>query len=184
MAKGWYVVHAYSGLENKVEKQIRNLIENGEFGDYVTDVKVPSEEIVEVKDGKKKTSMKKFLPGYLLVEIDLPDIAWKSICSTIIKINGVTGFVGAGRNQKPKPISHDEAKSILQKIGEIKTEKVIKPKVTYSVGEVVRIVDGPFNSFTGNIDEVNLEKGKLRVMVGIFGRSTPVELEFLQVEKI
>jgi transcriptional antiterminator NusG len=185
MGKGWYVVHVYSGLENKVEKQVRKLIENGEFDDYVMDVKVPSEEIVEIKDGKKKVSSKKFLPGYILMEIDLPDIAWKSICSKIIKINGVTGFVGAtNRNEKPKPITHEEAKSILQKIGEIKTDKVLKPKVSFAVGEVVRIIDGPFNSFTGSIDEVNLEKGKLRVMVGIFGRSTPVELEFLQVEKI
>jgi len=184
MAKGWYVVHAYSGLESKVEKQIRNMIDAGEFEEYVTDIKVPSEEIVEVKDGKRKVQSRKFLPGYLLLEIDLPDIAWKSICSKIMKINGVTGFVGANRTQKPKPISTDEAKAILQKLGEIKTEKLLKPKVSFSVGEVVRIIDGPFNSFTGNIDEVNTEKAKLRVMVGIFGRSTPVELDFLQVEKI
>lgn len=184
MAKGWYVVHSYSGLEAKVEKQIRKMIDSGEFGDYVTDVKVPSEEIVEVKEGKRRISSKKFLPGYLLVEIDLPDIAWKSICSKIMKINGVTGFVGANRTQKPKPITNEEAKAILQKLGEIKTEKILKPKVSFSVGEVVRIIDGPFNSFTGSIDEVNTEKGKLRVMVGIFGRATPVELEFLQVEKI
>lgn len=184
MSKGWYVVHAYSGQEKKIEKTLRRMMEAGEFDESITDVKVPSEEIVEVKDGKKKTVVRNFLPGYVLVEIDFPDIAWKGICSKIIKINGVTGFVGAGPNQKPKPISHEEAKSILQKIGEIKADRALKPKMDFGVGEVVRIIDGPFNSFTGSIEEVNIEKAKLRVMVGIFGRSTPVELEFLQVEKI
>jgi transcriptional antiterminator NusG len=99
-------------------------------------------------------------------------------------VNGVTGFVGTSRNQKPQPISAEEARSILQKTGEIKTEKALKPKQTFSIGEQVRIIDGPFDSFTGNVEEVNAEKGKLRVMVGIFGRSTPVEVDLLQVEKI
>jgi transcriptional antiterminator NusG len=184
MAKNWYVVHAYSGQENKVEQQIRKIIESGEFSDFIFDVKVPQEEVVEVKDGRKKSLIKKFLPGYVLVEMELPDAGWKEICGAIKKIAGVTGFVGANKNQKPKPIQQDEAKTILQKIGDIKTDKLAKPKMNFNVGEVVRIVDGPFNSFTGSIEEVNLEKGKLRVMVGIFGRSTPVELEFLQVEKI
>lgn len=184
MAKGWYVVHAYSGQENKVEKQIKKLIENDELSDNIFDVKVPAEEIIEVKDGKKRTVTKKFLPGYVLVEMDLPNLGWKDICAKIIKIPGVTGFVGSNRNQKPNPIQQEEAKAILQKIGEIKLERVLKPKMDFTVGEIVRIVDGPFNSFTGNIEEVNYEKGKLRVMVGIFGRATPVELDFLQVEKI
>jgi transcriptional antiterminator NusG len=184
MSKGWYVVHAYSGQEGKVEKQIHKLIESGFLSDKVFDVKVPSEEVVEVKDGKKKTLNKKFLPGYVLVEMDLPDIGWEEVCSEIKKIAGVTGFVGTNKNQMPRAISQDEAKSILQKTGEIKTDKMLKPKMSFSNGEVVRIVDGPFNSFTGTIEEVNQEKGKLRVMVGIFGRSTPVEVEFLQVEKL
>ncbi|MBN2736272.1 MAG: transcription termination/antitermination factor NusG [Spirochaetales bacterium] len=184
MSKGWFVVHAYSGQENKVEKHIRKLIDSKELGDYLFEVKVPSEDVVEMKDGKKKVMNKKFLPGYVLVEMDLPDSGWKMVCSEIKKIPGVTGFVGFGANQKPKAISQEEAKEILQKIGDIKTDKVLKPKMTYAVGEVVRIVDGPFNSFTGTIEEVNNEKAKLRVMVGIFGRATPVELEFLQVEKI
>ncbi len=184
MPKGWYVVHTYSGYENKVEKYIRKIMENPEFNGIIFDVKVPSEEVAEVRDGKRKISMKKFLPGYLLVEMDLPDFGWKPICSQIKKIQGVTGFVGSIGGAKPQPIAPEEARSVLQKAGEIKTEKSIRPKQTFNVGEAVRVVDGPFDSFTGTVEEVNLEKGKLRVMVGIFGRSTPVEVDFLQVEKI
>ena len=184
MAKGWYVVHTYSGYENKVQKHIQKLIEDGTLANVAFTVKVPSEEVVEIKDGKKKVSTKKFLPGYILVEMDLPEYEWKQPCNAIRQIPGVTGFVGSGRLQKPQPISSEEARAILQRAGEIKSEKVLKPKQSFSVGEMVRITDGPFQSFTGNIEEVNLEKGKLRVMVGIFGRATPVELDFLQVEKV
>ena len=127
---------------------------------------------------------KKFLPGYVLVEMDLPDLGWKGVCSEIRRVAGVTGFVGTMRTQKPQPISAEEARSILQKAGEIKSDRTLKPKLTFSEGESVRIIDGPFNTFSGNIEEVNMEKGKLRVMVGIFGRATPVELDFYQVEKI
>jgi len=184
MAKGWYVVHTYSGYENRVEKHIRKLMENPEIGSCVFDIKVPQEEVVEVKEGKKKISSKKFLPGYILLEMDLPDLGWKGICSQIRRIQGVTGFVGSKGTIKPQPISQDEARVILQKVGEIKTDKVLRPKQTFNSGESVRIVDGPFDTFTGTIEEVNQEKGKLRVMVGIFGRSTPVEVDFFQVEKI
>lgn len=184
MAKGWYVVHTYSGYENKIEKFIRKLMDEPEFGETVTDIKVPQEEVVEVKDGKKKTSTKKFLPGYILVEMDLPDFGWKSVCAKIRKIQGVTGFVGSMAGSKPQPISSEEARAILQKAGELKAEKGFKPKQTFVTGESVRIIDGPFDTFTGNIEDVNTEKGKLRVMVGIFGRSTPVEVDFTQVEKI
>lgn len=184
MAKGWYVLHTYSGHENKVEKFIRKLADEAPFDEVITDIKVPSEEVVEVKDGKRKVLNKKFLPGYILLEMDLPDFGWKSICSQIRKIQGVTGFVGSMGGSKPQPISADEARQILQRTGEIKSDKVVKPKQTFSVGEAVRIVEGPFDSFTGTIEEVNTEKGKLRVSVGIFGRSTPVEVGFLQVEKI
>ncbi|MFQ3621249.1 MAG: transcription termination/antitermination protein NusG [Spirochaetales bacterium] len=184
MAKGWYVLHTYSGYENKIEKTIRKLMAEQNLGEFVFDIKVPSEQVVEVKEGKKKVSTKKFLPGYLLLEMDLPDQGWKPICATIRRIPGVTGFVGSSPNLKPQPISQEEARMIFQKTGEIKGEKVLKPKQTFSVGESVRIIDGPFDSFTGTIEEVNLEKGKLRVMVGIFGRATPVEVDFLQVEKI
>jgi len=184
MAKGWYVLHTYSGYENKIEKTLRKMIQEQNLGEYIFDIKVPSEQVVEVKDGKKKVSTKKFLPGYILLEMDLPDQGWKPICSAIRRIPGVTGFVGSSPNLKPQPISQEEARMIFQKTGEIKGEKVLKPKQTFSIGETVRIIDGPFDSFTGTIEEVNLEKGKLRVMVGIFGRATPVEVDFLQVEKI
>ena len=184
MAKGWYVVHTYSGYENKVEKYIRKLIENGSLEDFVSDVKVLSEEVVEIKDGKKRVTTKKFLPGYILVEMDLPDRGWKGVCSQIRKIQGVTGFVGATGGIKPQPISSDEAKAILQKAGEIRNDRLYKPKQTFDIGESVRIIDGPFDTFTGTVEEINLEKGKLKVMVGIFGRATPVEVDFVQVEKI
>ncbi len=184
MAKGWYVLHTYTGYENKIEKTIRIMMGEGELGDAVYDIKVPSEQVVEVKDGKKKVSNKKFLPGYILLEMDLPDLGWKTPCSKIRRINGVTGFVGASPGLKPQPISQEEARTILMKTGEIKGEKTLKPKQSFSVGENVRIVEGPFDSFTGQIEDVNEEKGKLRVMVGIFGRATPVEVDFLQVEKV
>ena len=184
MAKGWYVVHTYSGYETKVEKHLRRLMSNTRLGDQVFDIKVPAEEVVEVKDGKRRVTSKKFLPGYILIEMDLPNEGWKESCSDIRKIQGVTGFVGSTRNQRPQPISGDEARAILQKTGEIRADKGARMKQAFSVGEMVRIVDGPFDSFTGTIEEVNTEKGKLRVMVGIFGRATPVELDFLQVEKV
>jgi transcription termination/antitermination protein NusG len=185
MAKGWYVLHVYSGYENKIERTMRLMLENGELEPNVLcDIKVPSEEVVEVRDGKKRVTTKKFLPGYILLEMDLPDDNWKLTCSGIKRINGVTGFVGAPVGKKPQPISQEEARTILQKTGEIKGERVLRPKQSFSVGESVKIVDGPFESFTGTIEEVNLEKGKLRVMVGIFGRATPVEVDLLQVEKV
>ncbi len=184
MAKGWYVLHTYSGYEAKIEKSIRILMQDPEVAKVLFDVKVPSEQVVEVKEGKKRVTNKKFLPGYILLEMDLPDIGWKQVCGQIRKINGVTGFVGYSGAMKPQPISQDEAREILHKSGEIKGEKAYKPKQSYAQGESVRIIDGPFDSFTGTVEEVNLEKGKLRVMVGIFGRATPVEVDFLQVEKI
>lgn len=184
MAKNWYVLHTYSGYENKIERTIRMMMEEGTFGDAIADIKVPSEQVVEVKDGKKRVTNKKFLPGYVLMEMDLPDMGWKGVLSEIRRINGVTGFVGSSPGSKPQPISQEEARSILQKTGEIKGDRSIKPKQSFIEGETVRIVDGPFNTFTGTVEDVNTEKAKLRVTVGIFGRSTPVELDFLQVEKL
>lgn len=185
MAKGWYVVHTYSGYENKIEKIIRKMMESdNEFSDVVLDVKVPTEEVVEVKDGVKKTVKRKIFPSYILVQMDLPEFQWEFFCSQVKRIQGVTGFVGSLDGRKPTPLSNEELKRILQKTGEIKSEKVIRPKQTFSEGEHVKIIEGPFESFTGTIEEVNLEKGRLRVLVGIFGRSTPVEVDFLQVEKI
>jgi transcriptional antiterminator NusG len=185
MATGWYVLHTYSGYENKIEKTIRIMIDSGELEkEVVRDIKIPSEEVVEVKDGKKRTMTKKFLPGYVLVEMDLPDTEWKAVCSKIKKIQGVTGFVGTPADRKPQPLSGDEARSILQKSGEIKGERPVRSRQSFAAGEQVKIIDGPFESFTGTIEEVNQEKNKLKVMVGIFGRNTPVEVDLLQVEKI
>lgn len=184
MAKGWYVLHTFTGHENKVEKYIRIMMDDGTLGEAVSDVKVPSEEVTEIRNGKKRTVNRKFLPGYILVEMDLPERGWKIPCSAIRKIQGVTGFVGTGQGSKPQPISPDEAKSILQKSGAIKTERRIASKQDFQIGEEVRIVDGPFESFKGAIEVVNQEKGRLRVMVGIFGRNTPVEVLFAQVEKV
>ena len=187
MATGWYVLHTYSGYENKIEKTIRMMTENGELDkNIVRDVKVPCEEVVEVRDGKKRTQTKKFLPGYILVEMDLPDaeMGWKLPCSKIKKIQGVTGFVGTPADRKPQPLSGDEARAILQKSGEIKGERAARTRQSFTPGEQIKIIDGPFESFTGTIDEVNQEKNKLKVMVGIFGRNTSVEVDLLQVEKV
>ncbi|MGI6466120.1 MAG: transcription termination/antitermination protein NusG [Sphaerochaetaceae bacterium] len=185
MAKGWYVVHTYSGYENKIEKTIQKIMESDrEFSEVVSDTKVPTEEVVEVKDGVKKSVKRKVLPGYLLVQMDLPEFQWEYFCSQIRRIQGVIGFIGTTGGGKPAPLSSDELKGILQKTGEIKTEKTLRPLQTFSEGEHVKIIEGPFESFTGTIEEINLEKSKLRVLVGIFGRSTPVEVDFLQVEKI
>ncbi len=185
MAKAWYVLHVYSGYENKIEKTIRMMLANGDLSrEVVTDIKVPSEEVVDIKDGKRRSSSRKILPGYLLVEMDLPDDNWKAACSGIRKITGVTGFVGGSLNRKPQPISSDEAKGVFQRTGEIKGERSVRARQTFSQGEQVKIIEGPFESFTGTIEEVNVEKSKLKVMVGIFGRSTPVEVDILQVEKV
>ncbi|MCL2069406.1 MAG: transcription termination/antitermination protein NusG [Treponema sp.] len=187
MATGWYVLHTYSGYENKIEKTIRVMTGTGELDkEVVRDVKVPSEEVVEVKDGKKRTQTKKFLPGYILVEMDLPneEQQWKLTCSRIKKIQGVTGFVGTPANKKPSPLTGDEARSILLKSGEMKGERPVRSRQSFTPGEQVKIIDGPFESFTGTIEDVNQEKNKLKVMVGIFGRNTPVEVDLLQVEKM
>ncbi|GHV27944.1 transcription termination/antitermination protein NusG [Spirochaetia bacterium] len=186
MATGWYVLHVYSGYENKIEKTIRMMTAAGELDkEVVRDVKVPSEDVVEVKDGKKRTMNRKFLPGYILVEMDLPDgLGWKEPCSKIRRINGVTGFVGTPADKKPQPLSGDEARGLLQKSGELKGERPVRARQSFAAGEQVKIIDGPFESFTGTIEEVNVEKSKLKVMVGIFGRNTPVEVDLLQVEKM
>jgi len=121
MAKGWYILHTYSGYEGKIERTIRSMVENGDLSsDVILDVKVPVEDVVEVRDGKKRTVSKKFLPGYIMIELDLPDLGWKPICSAIRRIQGVTGFVGTNSTVRPRPISNDEAVALLQKSGEIK----------------------------------------------------------------
>ncbi|HOX91569.1 MAG TPA: transcription termination/antitermination protein NusG [Spirochaetales bacterium] len=185
MAKSWYVLHVYSGYEAKIERVIRMMLANGDLDPAVVlDIKVPAEDVVDVKDGKRRTSSRKMLPGYILVEMDLPEQSWKAACSAIRKITGVTGFVGATMHNKPAPISQEEARHILQRAGEIKGDRPAKSRQSFAVGEQVKIIDGPFDSFTGTIEEVSQDKSKLKVMVGIFGRATPVEVDMLQVEKM
>jgi len=176
MAQRWYVVHAYSGYENKVKKGIEEHVERaglaGDFGKIL----VPSEEVVEIRDGKKRTSERKFFPGYVLVQMELNDDTWHLVKS----VPQVMGFIG-GSSDRPAPISQKEVDRILQKV----EEGVDKPKpiVIYEPGEMVRVIDGPFNDFEAVVEEVDYDKNKLQVSVLIFGRSTPVELEFTQVEK-
>jgi transcriptional antiterminator NusG len=185
MSKNWYILHTYTGYENKIDRTIRALIEKGEVDSaVVTDVRVPVEEVVEIKDGKRKVHNDLFMPGYVMLEMDLPEYDWKATCSKLRRIAGVTGFVGTNPNERPRPISQAEAKNLLQKSGVIKGDKPVKIKMSYSVGDMVKINDGPFASFSGNIEEVNDEKDKLIVNVQIFGRATPVEVSMLQVEKI
>ncbi len=186
MAKGWYVLNVFSGREGRVQKLITKLREdNPVVGESVFDVRMPQEDVVEVKDGKKRVWKKKILPGYVLLEMDLPEHSWHSVVTAIRRVEGVTGFLGSdGRSVKPMPIPQEEAKELFQKSGDIKADKKVKLKQSFSVDERVKIIEGPFDNFEGVIDEVNEEKGKLRVNVGIFGRTTPVEVDFLQVEKI
>ncbi len=185
MAKNWYIVHTYTGYEGKIERTVRQMLEAGDLdANVVCDVKVPVEEIIEIKDGKKKSRKDKFLPGYIMMELDLPEIGWKDVCGTIRRIQGVTGFVGTSPNERPRPISGDEAKNLLQKSGDIKGEKTARVVQFYEVGDQVKITDGPFATFSGTVEEINAERSKLRVMVQIFGRSTPVEVDLLQVEKL
>lgn len=187
MAKEWYILHTYAGYERKIEQAIRVLLERGNLSsDIITDVSVPEETIsTTTKTGKKKETKKVFLPGYLLVEMDLPELGWREICAKLRRINGVSGFLGAiNANSRPVPISSDEAKGILQKTGEIKSDKSFAFSHAYAVGDKVKITDGPFDSFSGTVGELMAEKNKLKVMVTIFGRITSVEVDVSQVELI
>ena len=183
MAKHWYVLHTFSGHENKVERNLRILMDRGELGDSLVDVRVPSEKIVELRDGKKRVMQKKFLPGYVLLEMDLPTVGWQAICTRLRQLNGVTGFLGTDGDTRPLPISVDELRTIMLRSGEIEGDKKVTIQQSFAIGESVRIISGPFESFTGSVEEINNEKARLRVTVGIFGRATPVEVDFLQVEK-
>jgi transcription termination/antitermination factor NusG len=185
MSKSWYILHTYTGYEGKIERTIRTLLESKDIDPaVVTDVRVPVEELIEVKDGKQHSRKNKFLPGYIMLEMDLPELEWKKTCTAIRRIQGVTGFVGTNPSDRPRPISADEAKNLLQKSGAIKGEKIVHIKQSFNVGDQVKITDGPFATFSGNVEEVNAEKDKLRVNVQIFGRATPVEVSLVQVEKI
>jgi transcriptional antiterminator NusG len=170
----WYVVHSLSGQEGKVKETIEGRVQAEEMGSLVAQVLVPTENVSEVKSGKKRVSTRKFYPGYILVQMILNDDSWYFIRNT----PGVIGFIGSG---KPVPLTDEEVGAILSQIEE-KKEKV-KPKVMFDIGETVKVTEGPFVNFTGTIDEINPERGKLKVSVSIFGRATPVELEYWQVEK-
>jgi len=174
MAKKWYGVHTYSGFENKVKLSLHERIKNMGLEDCFGEILIPSETVVELKKGEKKTSSRKFFPGYILVNMELNDETWHIVKET----SKVTGFVG-GNN--PVQIPDEEVLKITHRMEE-GAEKP-KPKVLFEVGETVRVIDGPFLNFSGIVEDVKPEKGKLRVMVSIFGRTTPVELEFMQVEK-
>lgn len=170
----WYVVHTYSGHENKVAATLKQKIEAGHLEDKIFDVMVPTQEKIEVREGKKQTVRERIFPGYVLVKMDLDNQTWYQVRSTA----GVTGFVGVGN--KPTPLDPTEVESIL------KFSKMEAPtyKAAFSVGEAIKIIDGPFTDFIGTVDQINEEKGKLRALVSIFGRETPVELDFLQVNKL
>lgn len=173
----WYVVHAYSGMEKAVERNLRERVDRSGMQAKFGRILVPTEEVVEMKNGKKSVTERRFFPGYVLVEMVMDDESWHLVKNT----SKVTGFVGGAKN-RPSPISEDEVMKIVTQMQE-GTEKP-RPKVEWEVGEVVRVKDGPFTDFNGSIEEVNYDKNKLRVSVTIFGRATPVELDFHQVEKV
>ncbi|MEW6354296.1 MAG: transcription termination/antitermination protein NusG [Pseudomonadota bacterium] len=176
MALRWYVVHAYSGFENQVKNSLKERIERSGMQDQFGEILVPTEEVVEMREGQKRKSDRKFFPGYVLVQMEMNDATWHLVKD----VPKVMGFIG-GTSDKPAPITEKEAQTILQRVHEGADKP--RPKVLFEPGEVVRVTDGPFNDFNGVVEEVNYEKNRLRVAVLIFGRSTPVELEFGQVEK-
>ena len=176
MSKRWYVVHAYSGFEKSVQRALVERIARDGMQDFFGQILVPVEEVVEMRNGQKSISERKFFPGYVLVEMEMNDDTWHLIKST----QKVTGFVGGTAN-KPTPISEKEVDKIMQQMKDGVDKP--RPKVLFEVGEMVRVKEGPFTDFNGSVEDVNYEKSKIRVSVTIFGRATPVELDFGQVEK-
>jgi transcriptional antiterminator NusG len=176
MTKKWYAIHTYSGFEGRVKASIEEKIKTLKLEDKIAQVLVPTENVVELKEGKKRVSTKKFFPGYVLIEMDLSDETWHLINN----IPKVTGFIGS--NNKPSPLTDDEVENIRKQMDTGVT--LTKTKSQFQKGDNVRIADGPFLGFTGAIDDIDIDHRKLRVMVSIFGRSTPVELDFLQAEKV
>ncbi len=174
--KKWFIIHTYSGFENKVAESLRTRAEAFGFSDKIGQILIPTEEVVELRNGKKVTSKRLVYPGYVLVEMEMNDALWHEVKNT----PRVTGFVGGGNS--PVPLSADEVNQILYR--QASSAERPRPKMTFEKNDSVRIIDGPFANFSGKVDEVNTERGTLRVMVTIFGRATPVELEFLQVEKV
>ena len=174
--KNWFIIHTYSGFENKVAESLRTRAEAFGFADQIGQILIPTEEVVELRNGKKVTSKRMLYPGYVLVEMAMNDELWHAVKAT----PRVTGFVGGGNS--PVPLTADEVNSVLYR--QASSAERPRPKLTFERNENVRIIDGPFTNFSGKVDEVNPERNTLRVMVTIFGRSTPVELDFLQVEKV
>jgi transcriptional antiterminator NusG len=174
--KRWYIIHAYSGFEQKVAESLKTRAQAFGFADRLGQILIPTEEVVELRNGKKVTSKRLLYPGYVLVEMEMDDELWHAVKST----PRVTGFVGGGT--KPVPLTADEVNAVLYR--QASSAERPRPKMTFEKNETVKIIDGPFTNFSGKVDEINLERNTLRVMVTIFGRSTPVELDFLQVEKI
>ncbi len=174
--KNWYIIHAYSGFEQKVAESLRTRSQAFGFADRVGQILIPTEEVVELRNGKKVTSKRLLYPGYVLVEMEMDDELWHAVKNT----PRVTGFVGGGT--KPVPLTADEVNAVLYR--QAASADRPRPKMTFEKNETVKIIDGPFTNFSGKVDEINSERNTLRVMVTIFGRSTPVELDFLQVEKI
>ncbi|WP_107728346.1 transcription termination/antitermination protein NusG [Desmospora activa] len=177
MEKNWYVVHTYSGYENKVKTNLEKRVHSMDMQDKIFRVLVPTEEEIENKDGKRKTVQRKVFPGYVLVEMVMTDDSWYVVRNT----PGVTGFVGStGSGSKPTPLMPDEAQTILNQMG----MEEARPKVDFTVTESVKVKEGPFADFVGTIEEVDVNRQKLKVLVNMFGRETPVELDFFQVEKV
>jgi transcriptional antiterminator NusG len=170
----WYVIHSYSGYENKVKTNLEQRIESMGMQDKIFQVVVPTEEEIEIRDGQRRTTEKKIFPGYILVEMLMTDDSWYAVRNT----PGVTGFVGMGK--KPTPLRPEEVQKIVKRM----EEEAPKIKVTFRPGQRVRIIDGPFTDFVGSVDDIDMDKSKVRVLVAFFGRDTPVELDFLQVEKM
>ena len=177
MTKRWYVVHAYSGMEKSVARALKDRVARAGMEDKFGQILVPTEEVVEMRNGQRTITERRFFPGYVLVEMEMTDDTWHLVKSTA----KVTGFVG-GQGNRPAPISEKEVEKIMAQMQE-GVEKP-RPKVLFEVGEMVRVKDGPFTDFNGNVEEVNYDKSRVRVSVTIFGRATPVELEFGQVEKL
>ena len=173
-SKHWYVIHTYSGYEDRVKKNLEQRIKFMDSGNEILQIVIPTEDEVEVRSGRRRTVTKKILPGYVLVQMKMTDQSWDVVRHT----PGVTGFVGGGG--KPTPLSEEEANEILKQM-EAETPRV---KVGFRQGQSVRVVDGPFIDFVGIVDEINVEKGKLKVLLSLFGQETPVELDFLQIEKL
>ena len=176
VSKSWYVIHTYSGFEQKVKTSLEEQFGRSLFKEALGEIVIPVEDVVEIRKGKKKISSKKFFPGYVLISVDMSQDIWYMIKNTA----KVTGFLGGGG--KPVPLSEEEVKTIKGQISGESSQP--RPKFSFEKGESVRVIDGPFINFNGTVDEVNQEKGKVKVMVSIFGRATPVELEFPQVESV